>query len=496
MKKKFFLAIFSILTIQLHAEIRRGVVLDANTRQPIPRASVYISGSTIGTACNDEGVFYLDRFPRPPYRIHISAVGFETAFFDVPESSEYNSVTILLRPRVLELAEVVIRTPVKDGWEQFGQQFFEDFIGFSDFARQCRILNPEVLVFFFDETELVLRVYAEKPLIIINNALGYRITYWLDKFERNFKTGTLFFKGTSLFEDLITPRTRRNRAQRWQNNRISAYNGSIYHFIASLYHNRTEEEGFEVRPLRRVTEEQAFENAPKEIDTLQFNEEIWQKLEAFFVEKQSSPARLLINKQDIAERHVQNLKIWYHDTANFSTARFRFFSSLNEIGQHPPLFDIVEFRKDLDNPKQIIRSQFVSDTALIIDKDNTIVQRRLSVSRTAFELLFGIIDPYTLVQTHPDGRRTLSFENHLQVVYKYEAEEEAYWENVARWRGQPSVNLFQTSLISLHHVDEVTIFPDGHFYPRFGLLLEQYWSFEKLDKLLPLDFIPPTPVDR
>jgi len=63
-----------VMSVQLYAQVRQGVVLDANTRKPIARASVYISGSAIGTSCNDEGVFYLHRFPAPPYRIHVSAV--------------------------------------------------------------------------------------------------------------------------------------------------------------------------------------------------------------------------------------------------------------------------------------------------------------------------------------------------------------------------------------------------------------------------------------
>jgi hypothetical protein len=145
MKPIFFVVLFTVLNVHLRAEIVQGKVLDANTRQPIARASVYINGSSIGTSCNDAGIFYLDRFPKPPYKINVSAVGYETGVFEIPKTSEHNSITVLLKPKALELAEVIIRAPEKNGWQLHGKEFIEEFIGYSDFAKQCRIRNPEAL---------------------------------------------------------------------------------------------------------------------------------------------------------------------------------------------------------------------------------------------------------------------------------------------------------------------------------------------------------------
>jgi hypothetical protein len=380
MKLKLLLG-FIILSVQLHAEIVRGKVLDATTKLPIARASVYINNSSIGTSCNDDGVFYLHRFPKPPYRIHISAIGYETTIIEIPKTSDHNIITIFLKPRTIQLAETTIKAPEKNGWKLYGDVFIEEFIGYSDFAKQCNIQNPEVLQFFYNENEGTLRVYAEKPLIVVNNALGYKIIYWLDHFEKNYTERTLFFRGFTQFEDLMTEKTRKNRVNRWQKNRISAYNGSIYHFITSLYHNRTENEGFQVNPLKKITEKR--------------------------------------------------------------------------------------------------------DSIVVIDGDSITVQRE-----HRYDILYGIINPETLVRTNSEGEKIFAFENHLQIIYKNELEEWLYrnrmsWtiQNYHTGRAFP-----QTSLISLHDVNEIIIFSNGHFEPTYGILLENYWSYEKLDKLLPLDY--------
>jgi len=385
---KFFVAFFIVLSSHLYAEVRQGVVLDIETRKPIARASVYINGSTFGTSCNDEGVFFLHGFPTPPYKIHISAIGYETEVFEISKTSEDNTITIFLKPKNLELQEFVVQAPVRNGWRLYGKKFIEDFIGYSNFAAQCKILNPEVLQFFYDENERILQVYAEEPLIIENNALGYKITYWLDHFGRSYKTGALSYQGSVQFKDLITERTRNVTVRRWQENRLSAYNGSIQHFIVSLYHNRTEEEGFEVRPMKIVT-----------------------------------------------------------------------------------------------------------DPALI--KDNEVLRK---FANGAYELLYAPVNPQIFVQTNSNDQKNFSFGDRLQIVYKNEIMEMAYMarhgttyingirqEDHSAWLRLPIQN--QISVISLlSQVDKVTIHPNGYFEPLHGILQMLYWSYEKLDKLVPLDY--------
>lgn len=488
MKKSIALFLFIFLNIQLHAEITQGKVLDANTHLPIVRASVYINGSSIGTSCNDEGVFFLNGFPKPPYKIHLSAVGYETRIVEIPKVSDLNTITILLKPKTLHLTEVVIQSPEKNGWKLYGKEFIEEFIGYSDFAAKCKILNPEALSFIYDKQNFTLRVYAEKPLVIENRALGYKITYWLNDFRRYDQTKAIFFSGASQFEDLITEKTAKRKARRWRENRHSAYQGSIYHFMASLYRNRTKEEGFEVRPLKRVTEEKAFEHAQKTHDTLLFNKQNLDSLELFFKQKLTLSLFQGIyygDTQSITNRYMSNLKNWYYDTTDSTTISYRFLNPrFYSQGSYLSKLNIVEFRKNRSDPAQIIRSEYVFDTSQIIDKNQVIQSRNFQKGR--YDLLYGVLNPDTLIRASFDDYKTVAFENYLQIVYLNEIEEKAYRNRVS-W-GKSFQKFPQTSVVSLLEIDEIQVYPNGHFEPPYGILLESYWSYEKLDKLLPLDY--------
>jgi hypothetical protein len=252
MKPVFYIALLATFSFQLHAQIHQGVVLDATTHKPIADVNIFINGTTIGTSTDNKGNFYLHGFPTPPYEIHISAIGYETGSYKITDVSDYKTIAILLEQKPWELTEAVISAPAKNGWKTYGWLFIGNFIGHSSFSEQCKINNPEVVQFIYDNGDSVLRIYAEAPLIITNDALGYKITYWLHYFTYDEKTRVVSYEGISHFKDLITETTRKNKIERWNKNRVSAYNGSFQHFATSLYHNRTEKEGFDVKPTERA----------------------------------------------------------------------------------------------------------------------------------------------------------------------------------------------------------------------------------------------------
>ena len=64
----------------------------------------------------------------------------------------------------------------------------EEFIGYSAYATDCKLINKDVLRFYWDQENMMLRVTADAPLKIENNATGYLITYWLEDFTLNFIT--------------------------------------------------------------------------------------------------------------------------------------------------------------------------------------------------------------------------------------------------------------------------------------------------------------------
>jgi hypothetical protein len=83
-------------------------------------------------------------------------------------------------------------------------------------------------------------------LQIINKSLGYKVTYFMDNFE---KTNSLTsFKGLASFEKLVPEDAKQER--RWKRNREEAYEGSMKHFLKTLVENRLEEEGFNAYLLK------------------------------------------------------------------------------------------------------------------------------------------------------------------------------------------------------------------------------------------------------
>lgn len=351
-------------TASAQVKVDRGLVIDESTKQPVAGASVFINASGIGTICDANGQFSLNRFIQANLgnpNLTIAAVGYETATYNL--ITRTGDVIIYLKPLVRELETVVVHAAEKNGWQKYGTDFMENFFGYSDFSKQCVLKNPEALSFYYDPELLVLRVVAKKPLLIYNKALGYNITYWLDEFEHNYRTRIIIFKGSSLFEDRITSKGRKAQAAKWLKNRAEAYHGSVMHFIRSVYAGNLAQSGFVVRRLDKVEG--------------------------------------------------------------------------NRKGKYTNVVD----------PTVLVEADF-SDSV--------------------------------------DSQKIIQFPKYLYVLYSKEQEELSYLIKQYPFN-QPNPGP-QTSIVHLVGVNAVEIFSNGHIEPAISFFLEGHWAYEKLDKLLPLDY--------
>src|SRR5664280_203355 len=120
--------------------------------------------------------------------------------------------------------------------------FRDEFLGTTGNAQRCVIINENDIRFNYGSSNDTLKAFALKPLIIYNNGLGYKITYYLDKFEFYKKSKSFLFKGSAFFnEDLssdITPKKSFERRRKY------AYLGSRSHFFSSLWANSLKSNGF------------------------------------------------------------------------------------------------------------------------------------------------------------------------------------------------------------------------------------------------------------
>lgn len=249
------LLIFCFLGIVLSINAQktlRGKLIASDTKKPIAGASVFLSNTSTGTVSSEDGAFIISSFPEGRYDFVVSILGYETKTIPLNSSTIPNFLEIILIPKVKELAEVIVEPYEKNGWEKWGTFLMDYLIGKTPNALDCKLLNKEVVKFRFKKKENVLRAFADEPLVIRNEALGYELKYDLTLFEFNFKTNIFFYQGYPLFIDLETKR--KVKVKRWQQNRQEVYLGSMMHFMRSLYRNKLVEDGFELRKIIRKKE--------------------------------------------------------------------------------------------------------------------------------------------------------------------------------------------------------------------------------------------------
>ena len=152
---------------------------------------------------------------------------------------------IRLRSEVYDTGEVVVTSERPRDWHRQLQRFTREFLGTSDNAGECEIENPFVLNFTTESATNTLRATASRPLVIVNRALGYRVTFVLQDFEVSTWSYNIRFKGQPRFEELVPEDA--GESKTWRSNREEAYAGSLQHFLFAVSRGLPREEGFELR---------------------------------------------------------------------------------------------------------------------------------------------------------------------------------------------------------------------------------------------------------
>lgn len=224
-----------------------GKVIDEATQMPLELASVFAKNTTLGTVTDASGNFKLALF-QGGYELVISFAGYETEVRRISSGDSDNSdlrISLKQKQTAMESVTVKASNEVKNGWEQYGSFFLEQYIGKTSNSNFCSLSNPEALKFFFSKKKNRLKVLSNDPLLIENKALGYRIRYSLDSFIYEYNTQTCLYVGYPFFEEMKP--TDSSEAALWSKNRVDAYYGSLLHFMRSVYHRRIAEDGFEIQ---------------------------------------------------------------------------------------------------------------------------------------------------------------------------------------------------------------------------------------------------------
>jgi hypothetical protein len=243
----FILVALLLLVIPAYAQHSiTGKVIDIYRKQPVVKASVFLSNTTVGGTTGEDGSYTLTNVKPGQYDMIISAVGYETVQKTILVNGQFNIPYTELTPKTITLNAVVVKPDPER--EQNYKIFKEEFYGPTPFASQCKILNPEILDLDFDRTTNTLTAKSSDYLIIENKALGYRLRYQLITFIKDFRAGSLFYQGNVLFEPL---QGKPAQMRKWYKNRLAAYQGSCEHYLRSVIGINAENEGFKTLRLMR-----------------------------------------------------------------------------------------------------------------------------------------------------------------------------------------------------------------------------------------------------
>lgn len=238
----FKLPLFYLIIVSFEALCQTGQVagriMDAQTKEPLPFAHVFVNNTTIGTTTDTEGKFLLKNVPTGTTEIIYSFIGYQThqARVNVMEGETF-TVVIRLNPTQQELASVEVKGTRDKEWLKQLKQFEKIFFGHTA-AATCKILNPWAIDFVTSNNSKAFAARASAPIEVTNNYLGYSILFHLKNFQSN--TQSYLIDGNSYFVEM----TDRTKMEVWAKNRELAYSGSDRHLFKSILNNTVAAEGF------------------------------------------------------------------------------------------------------------------------------------------------------------------------------------------------------------------------------------------------------------
>ena len=242
MKKLIILWLLISTCTVSNGQTIHGKILDKKTKGEVPFASIYFNGTFVGTTSDANGKFELAIAQNISMPLTISAIGYFSA--SIANFYTTDSIKVYLEPKVYELKGAEVNAKSLEKQRRRNLALFKDeFLGTTDNAQQCVIINERDITFNYGSDDDTLRAYALKPILIANMALGYKVTYYLDKFEYYRRKGATFFSGNIIFlEDVTNDQT---KLLCYEKRKIT-YLGSRMHFFRMLWADNLKHSGFEI----------------------------------------------------------------------------------------------------------------------------------------------------------------------------------------------------------------------------------------------------------
>lgn len=233
----FFYMVLLFFCMPVYSQISfNGKVIDDSTNLPIPNATVYFNNTTIGTITSESGDFNL----MLPFffnaELVISCKGYEVFLYKPGVTKMVGKKFVFKIHAGLQETQnkLVASEGIRKRWLEI---FYKNVLGISEEASKSTIGNDSSIYFVAGPSKSSFLVYADRPLLISNPMLGYKIRFDLVEFLYDEKTGYCDFSGYAHYEEL-------NDHKKYIKNRHQCFYGSSLHFYRSLVANQLAQNGF------------------------------------------------------------------------------------------------------------------------------------------------------------------------------------------------------------------------------------------------------------
>ncbi|WBL26585.1 carboxypeptidase-like regulatory domain-containing protein [Zunongwangia sp. HGR-M22] len=235
---KYVLFLSLLFSLQLHAqEVYTGRILSAKDSTALQGVSIYFDGTSLGTVSNTKGFFKIQNSASNISPLIFRSIGYKTrTVSNISVFKEENYPIVFLEESMDELGTVILET---DPWSRKRKlnYFRREFLGNTKASLKCKILNEDAIKLKYSPSKNELMAYAEEPILIKNNHLGYFIEYELIDFTIKFSIGSsglnlieyTFYEGSSFYKEL-----KEKPRKRHLKNREEAFEGSLLQFMRSL----------------------------------------------------------------------------------------------------------------------------------------------------------------------------------------------------------------------------------------------------------------------
>jgi len=238
LKRIIFIIFFNCIYLNLAANNQlkstiSGIILDKDSRLPVSEVNVFLANTTIGDASDNMGEFKIENVPEGFYDLIFDRVGYKTKSIQVKIiQPQLFSYSIELDPKIYSTEIIQIIGDQPEHWLEQLEIFTREFIGYGRNAKECAILNTEVLEFRNDSITRNLIASSDSILKIRNNALGYQIDVRLVQFEYDSKNNSCIYEIYPRFREILPDNS--EQLSQWIDNRQKIFRGSLRHFLYLL----------------------------------------------------------------------------------------------------------------------------------------------------------------------------------------------------------------------------------------------------------------------